>query len=81
MVIDSDDIVHYVDNTFLLPDLRYNDREADKVCLHIFSKFSFYLKNVSHSHQGLLKELVLIDRFLQCSGILIMKKSYWHKFV
>lgn len=68
VVMDSDEIMQYIDDNFPVPDLRYDNSEAHSACLDIFSKFSFYVKNVSHTAEYLLKELVTIDRFLERTG-------------
>lgn len=68
VVMDSDEIMQYIDDNFPTPDLRYDNMEAHSACLDIFSKFSFYIKNVSHTSEYLLKELVTIDRFLEKAG-------------
>lgn len=68
VVMDSDEIMQYIDDNFPVPDLRYNNPEAHSACLDIFSKFSFYVKNVSHTTEHLNKELITIDRFLERSG-------------
>ncbi|XP_041378459.1 chloride intracellular channel protein 2-like [Gigantopelta aegis] len=68
VVMDSDEIVQYIDENFPSPDLRYTNLQAHTVCLDIFSKFSFFVKNVSHNHEPLLKELHALDSFMQGAG-------------
>lgn len=68
VVMDGDEIMQYVDDNFPVPDLRYDNAEAHAACLDIFSKFSFYIKNVSHTDEHLVKELVTVDRYLARTG-------------
>ncbi|KAL8571188.1 hypothetical protein ACOMHN_010649 [Nucella lapillus] len=68
VVMDSDEIMQYIDDNFPLPDLRYDNVEAHSVCLDVFSKFSFYVKNVSHTDEYLIKELFIVDKFLEKAG-------------
>ncbi|XP_045163391.2 chloride intracellular channel protein 2-like isoform X1 [Mercenaria mercenaria] len=65
---DNDEIVQYLDKNFPHPDLRYDNEEANAVCLNFFSKFSFYIKQVKNSPENLLKELAAINAFLERSG-------------
>ncbi|KAK7089049.1 hypothetical protein V1264_024775 [Littorina saxatilis] len=67
-MMDNDEIMQYIDDNFPEPDLRYDNLEAHSACLDIFSKFSFYIKNVSSTGEHLLKELITIDRFLERTG-------------
>ena len=66
--MDGDEIMQYIDDNFPVPDLRYDNAEAHAACLDIFSKFSFYIKNVSTTAEYLMKELITIDRFLERTG-------------
>lgn len=68
VVIDGDEIMQYIDDNFPVPDLRYHNPEAHAACLDVFSKFSFYIKNVSHTADYLLKELITFDRYLEGCG-------------
>lgn len=65
---DNDEIVQYLDRNFPYPDLRYDNEEANAVCLNFFSKFSFYIKQVKNSPEGLIKELTRINTFLDKTG-------------
>ena len=69
---DNDEIVQYIDENFPHPDIRYDNMKAHSVCLDIFSKFSFYIKQVSHGPEGLLKELYCINDFLENAGSLYL---------
>ncbi|XP_060073780.1 chloride intracellular channel protein 2-like isoform X1 [Ylistrum balloti] len=62
---DNDEIVQYLDENFPYPSLRYDNMLAHSVCLDIFSKFSFYIKQVSHGPENLLKELQAINDYLE----------------
>ena len=62
---DNDEIVQYIDGTFPYPSLRYDNMIAHTVCLDIFSKFSFYIKQVSTGPEALIKELFAISDFLE----------------
>ncbi|KAK6177482.1 hypothetical protein SNE40_015574 [Patella caerulea] len=64
VVIDSDEIVQYIDENFLKPDLRYDNLQAHSQCLDIFSKFNFFIKNVSSTAEGLLNEIKSINDYL-----------------
>ncbi|XP_076451329.1 chloride intracellular channel exl-1-like [Babylonia areolata] len=68
VVMDGDEMMQYIDDNFPEPDLRYENGAAHSACLDIFSKFSFYVKNVSHTEEHLLKELLVIDQFLERAG-------------
>lgn len=65
---DNDEIVQYIDETFPYPSLQYNNVHAHSVCLDIFSKFSYFIKQVSHSADHLLKELQAINDYLETSN-------------
>ena len=68
ILTDNDEIVQYLDRNFPNPDLRFDNEEANAVCLTFFSKFSFYIKQVKNSPDGLLKELRSLNTFLEKSG-------------
>ncbi|XP_074654844.1 chloride intracellular channel protein 2-like [Tubulanus polymorphus] len=64
----SDEIIEYIDETFPKPSLAYDDRNAESVCLEVFSKFAYYLKEVSRSPTQLITELGKINEFLDAVG-------------
>ncbi|GFO21982.1 hypothetical protein PoB_004848700 [Plakobranchus ocellatus] len=64
VVIDTEEIQNYLEEKFPYPDLSYTNMDAHTACLDIFSKFSFFIKNVSHTPDHLLKELNYLDYFL-----------------
>jgi len=68
ILTDNDEIVQYLDRNFPHPDLRYDNVKANAVCLNFFSKFSFYIKQVKNSPEGLLKELQALNDFLESAG-------------
>lgn len=68
VIMDTEEIKQYVDANFPRPNLHYSNTEAHTVCLDIFSKFSFFIKNVSHTPEHLLKELSHINDFLERSA-------------
>ncbi|XP_046558744.1 LOW QUALITY PROTEIN: chloride intracellular channel protein 1-like [Haliotis rubra] len=68
VIMDSDEMVQYIDDNFPYPDLRYTNRKAHTVCLDVFSKFNFFIKNVSTLREPLLKELHQIDSFMKTAG-------------
>ncbi|XP_013397897.1 LOW QUALITY PROTEIN: chloride intracellular channel protein 4-like [Lingula anatina] len=64
VLCDSDDIVQYIDDNFPNPDLRFNNQKAAEASLGCFSKFSFYIKEVSLSPTHLISELMKMDSYL-----------------
>lgn len=66
--MDTEEIQQYLDSTFPTPDLRYTNKDAHTACLDVFSKFSFFIKNVSHTSDHLVKELSYLDSFLDRSS-------------
>ncbi|XP_005089773.2 chloride intracellular channel protein 1 [Aplysia californica] len=67
VIMDTEEIQQYVDSNFPRPDLRYGNRDAHTACLDVFSKFSFFVKNVSHTPDHLIKELSYLNGFLERS--------------
>lgn len=61
---DPNEIVQYLDLNFLEVDLSYNSKEADKATENFFSKFAFYMRDVTHDPQYLLSELGKLDNYL-----------------
>ncbi|KAK0061551.1 chloride intracellular channel protein 1 [Biomphalaria pfeifferi] len=68
VIMDTEEIQQYLDVHFPKPDLRYTNRDAHTACLDVFSKFSFFIKNVSHTPDHLLKELSYLDSYLDRTG-------------
>lgn len=64
VIMDTEEIQAYLDETFPAPDLSYTNMSAHTACLDVFSKFSFFIKNVSHTPDHLLKELYNLNSFL-----------------
>lgn len=64
---DPDDIVKYIDERFPYPPLAYDNAEANDKCLNLFSKFSFFIKNVSHKPEALNNELRKLNDYLNKS--------------
>ncbi|GFR62749.1 chloride intracellular channel protein 6 [Elysia marginata] len=68
VIMDTEEIQAYLDETFPAPNLRYTNMHAHTACLDLFSKFSFFVKNVSHTPDHLVKELYNFDTFLAGSS-------------
>lgn len=68
VLCDIDEMVQYIDDNFPKPDLRYNNAVAAEACLEVFSRFSFYIKEVSNSPTHLSMELKKIDSYLANSN-------------
>ncbi|BFZ23349.1 hypothetical protein BsWGS_26388 [Bradybaena similaris] len=64
VIMDTEEIQKYLDTHFPRPDLRYTNPTAHTACMDIFSKFSFFIKNVSHTPDLLLKELSTLNGYL-----------------
>ena len=64
---DPDEMLQYIDQRFPYPPMAYDNVRAANVCMNVFSKFSFYIKEVSHSADALLAELSKLDDYLQSS--------------
>lgn len=60
-----DDIVQYVEEVFPDVHLGYEDPLADNACKNVFSKFCFFIKEVSKDPANLLAELTKLDAFLE----------------
>lgn len=64
---DPDEMIQYIDQRFPYPPMIYDNKMAAKACMDVFSKFSFYIKDVSRSPESLLAELHKLDDYLQSS--------------
>ena len=61
---DPDEMIQYIDEHFRYPPMAYDNVKAAQVTMDVFSRFSFYVKDVSHSSQPLLAELRRLDEYL-----------------
>ena len=64
VLCDNDEIVKYIDDNFPRPNLQEDDEKATQCCLAVFSKFSFYIKDIAHKPTQLIAELRKIDNYL-----------------
>lgn len=65
ILVDNDEILQYIDEHFPFPSLKYDNMAAHSVCLDVFAKFSYYIKQVSHGPEALLKELQAVNDYLE----------------
>jgi hypothetical protein len=68
IVSDPDEMLGLIDRLFHYPPMNYDSAPAARACRDVFSKFSFYVKAVSHTSDTLLAELVRLDQYLQETG-------------
>jgi glutathione S-transferase len=68
VIKDNQEIVDYIDEHFPKPSLTYNNQTGEDVTLQVFSKFTFFLKDVAHSPVGLQTELQKINDYLESAG-------------
>lgn len=66
--VQHDEIIQHIDECFPTPSLNYTNAYANAVCLEVFSKFSFYIKQVSSTPDSLLGELQRINDHLRKAG-------------
>lgn len=64
---EPDEIIQYIDSHFRYPPMNYDNVAAANACRDVFSKFSFYIKDVSQSPQPLIAELSRLDSYLKGS--------------
>uniref|UniRef100_T1JKS1 CLIC N-terminal domain-containing protein n=1 Tax=Strigamia maritima TaxID=126957 RepID=T1JKS1_STRMM len=62
-----DDIVQYIDDNFVNVDLSYDNIAAENACKNFFSKFCFFVKEVSKDSAHLLSELHKLNEYLSSS--------------
>lgn len=62
---DPDEMIQYIDEHFPYPPMAYDNVRAAQVTRDVFSKFSFFIKDVSHSSQPLLAELRRLNDYLE----------------
>lgn len=67
IISDPDEMVQYVDEHFPYPPMAYDNVKAAEACRDVFSKFSFYIKDVSNSATPLLMELQKLNDYLESS--------------
>jgi chloride intracellular channel protein 2 len=67
---DVDEIAEYLDRVYPNSTLSVQNPEAKKVCLNVFSKFSFFIREVASKTTSLEAELDKIDAYLRenCDG-------------
>lgn len=68
IISEPDEIVQYIDRLFHYPPMTYDNKEAARAGRDVFQKFSFYVKDVSHSKESLVAELRRLDDYLVESG-------------
>lgn len=61
---DQDEMILYIDKNFRYPPMAYDNVAAATACKDVFSKFTFYIKDVSHSSTPLLAELYKLNTYL-----------------
>jgi len=64
IVSDPDEMIQYIDRLFHYPPMSYDNAAAARACRDVFSKFSFFVKDVSQSADPLIAELVRLDNYL-----------------
>lgn len=62
---DVDEIAEYLDRLYPNSKLTTENSEAKKVCLNVFSKFSFFIRDVASKSTHLEHELEKIDNYLR----------------
>lgn len=76
IISDPDEMIQYVDEHFPDPPMAYDSVKAAQACQDVFSKFSFYIKDVSHSAAPLLSELQKLNSYLEQSPHLFLTRDY-----
>ncbi len=67
ILTDPDEMIQYIDEHFPYPPMAYDNVKASQASLDVFSKFSFYIKDVSHSPGPLMAELQKLNAYLEQS--------------
>ena len=62
---DVDEIAEYLDRLYPNSKLSQINPEAKKVCLNVFSKFSFFIRDIASKSTALEAELEKIDTYLR----------------
>ena len=65
IISDPDEMIQYIDDNFPYPPMAYDKVKANDACMNVFSKFSFYIKDVSNSSTPLLAELKKLNDYLE----------------
>lgn len=64
---DPDEMVQYIDKHFHYPPMAYDNLKAAEACRDVFSKFSFFIKDVANSPAALIAELQKLNDYLASS--------------
>jgi hypothetical protein len=64
IVSDPDEMITYIDKNFRYPPMAYDNVAAASACKDVFSKFTFYIKEVSLTSTPLLAELYKLNTYL-----------------
>ncbi|ELU12613.1 hypothetical protein CAPTEDRAFT_90320 [Capitella teleta] len=64
---DPDEMIQYIDEHFPFPPMAYDNAKAAEAAMNVFSKFSFYIHNVSNSSAPLIAELRRLNSYLESS--------------
>lgn len=72
---EPDEMVAFLHKTFRYPPMNYDNVTAANACKDVFSRFSFYIKDVSQSPQALLTELHKLDAYLSSSKHLFLNRD------
>lgn len=68
VLTDNDEIVKYIEANFTKPDLKFDNAYANAVCLEVFSKFAYYVKQVNNTPDQLRQELWRINDYIEKTG-------------
>jgi glutathione S-transferase len=64
---DPDEMVQYIDKHFHYPPMAYDNVMAAEACRDVFSKFSFFIKDVATTPAALVAELQKLNDYLASS--------------
>lgn len=64
---DPDEMVQYIDKHFHYPPMAYDNLKAAEACRDVFSKFSFFIKDVATTPAALIAELQKLNDYLASS--------------
>lgn len=64
ILTDPDEMVQYIDKHFHYPPMAYDNVKAAEACRDVFSKFSFFIKDVANSPTALIAELQKLNDYL-----------------
>ena len=68
IISDPDEMIQYIDEHFPYPPMAYDNAKANDACMNVFSKFSFFIKDVSHSSTQLLAQLRRLNSYIEQSA-------------